>query len=403
MLPNREPDVTKKYQLTNLTNNNNKWWTIKWWKAERIAEIQYGRVGQACVRPAIKKDIGQKQFDKLIRDREKPKEEGAYKEITTGIKVNRIADTSGLSQKLVRRIENIFKAANENIHGFLNSRIEDLAPEQIDKGKQQLQILFSAFADYKKKENKTNEERLIEEARIYYEAIPSHLPYKINALNVAINLGKNLAEEEDKLEALAAALKSSTIATAGGSILDQLGCKMEEVTAEEFAFAEKYFNDTKKHAEYRSLKVKEVWKVEIPQERKYFLENPVQTNIKTLWHGTRNPFVRNIARTGLKKPKIEGYSRLFGFGVYLADVSTKSINYCGYDSEKYLFLVDCALGKTYNTDSYLNWTEMKVGYDSIFAEAGKPIKGSYNNHLNYNEYVTFSERQQTIKYLVVVE
>ena len=407
MIPNRDADVVKRYQLTNLLNNNNKWYTLRWWKNEEIVEITYGRVGQACVRPAIKENITQKKFDKLCADREKPKEEGQYKEIKTGVQQIITSDTAGLSTDLVKRITTIFQAANENIATYLNTSISDLAPEQIAQGKLQLAKLQQTFVNFETNKHYTKNkyiDELIEQARIYYEYIPSKLPAKINALNVALNLAKNLSDEEDKLLQLEAAVSSYKVSTGGGSLLDQLGCKLTPVSSNEFRFVEKYFNDTKKHNEYKHLNVKEVWSVEIPQERENFNACGIG-NIKLLWHGTNPKNVKHILhKKGLIIPNYAANGSLFSRGIYLADVCTKSIHYAGYDKEKYLFLADARLGKQYYTRTLLNSpSEVPKEYNSVFAEAGVPIRGVYAGSLKFSEYVLYKPEQQTIKYLVVIE
>lgn len=406
-LPDRNPDVIKRWQLTNLTENNNKWYTLKWWKAEEIAEITYGRVGQPCARPAIKENINQRKFEKLCADREKPKEEGTYKEIKTGVQQVIKADTSGLSDKLVKRITAIFQAANESIHTYLNTNISDLAPEQIAKGKLQLAELQKTFTKFEEHMHYTKNmysDELIEQARIYYEYIPSKLPYKIDALSVAVNLAKNLANEEDKLQQLEAAVTSYSISTGGGNILDQLGCSIEPANDGEYDKIVKYFNDTKKHYQYRRMNVQEVWKLEVPQEKKEFASFPVQSNIKLLWHGTADRNVRHICRTSLIIPKYHSNGSLFGRGIYFADVATKSLNYAGGGNEKYLFLADVILGKQYNTSKFIDAGEsIPKGYDSLFAEAGKHIKGVWAGKLEHNEFVIFQKQQKALRYLVVIK
>lgn len=402
-IPARDADVVKKYQLTNLINNNNKYWSIEWWKSEAIAQIIYGRVGQVCVRPAIKENITEAKFNKLLRDREKPKTEGTYKEIIMGTKVVTKSDTTGLSDKLINRIHAIFKAANESIDSFLNVNVADLSPDQILKGKTQLGNLFKSYNNYQRNAGKFKDD-LIEQARVYYELIPTKLGHKIDALNVAINLGKNAADEEDKLEQLEAAYASYKVSVSGGSLLDQVGCILSEVSTDEFQFAKKYFEETKRHAEHKHLTVKEVWKVEIPQERKYFLDFPKKDNIKTLWHGTAERNVKHILhKKGLIIPSYASNGSMYGRGIYFADVCTKSINYCGYSKEKYLFLTDVVLGKQYKTNNTLNWTKCQNGYDSVFAGSDKPMTGAYAGSLRFNEYIVYKPEQQTIKYLLVIE
>lgn len=398
MLPSRNPDVVKNYQLTNLTNNNNKWWKIEWWIAEQIANITYGRVGQDCARPALKTGIDQRKFDKLIRDREKPKDEGTYREVKVGQVVATNADTSGLSNKLVNRIQRILAAANENIGNFLLGGVENLSLDQIAEGKEQLQKIVAA------KSKKLKDAELLHLVQHYYNLIPTKLPYKIDPMYVVNNLVTNAADEEDKLLQLEAAIQGVKISTSGGSLLDQLGCKLWDVDAAEYDAAVNYYTTTQRHAG-RDAKVKEVWRVEIPVERTAFEQHPVKTNIKRLFHGTRDANVRHILRSGLIIPKNAANGSMYGRGIYLADVSTKSLGYCGYsyqNNEKYMFLVDAKLGNMYTTHSTGSWTEPPKGYDSIFAPAGKQ-NGAYSGYLGFNEYMVYRKEQQSIQYLLVLE
>lgn len=400
-IPNREADVIKKYQLTNLVNNNNKWWTIEWWKAEKITRVTYGRVGQDCARPAFKDGIDEKKFNAMLRKREKPQEEGTYKEIIVGQKVAANYSTDGLSQKLVSRINKIFAAANENIGNFLTINVDNLSLDQLEAGKDALADIVRLHSSYKKR--LVSDAELIAGAEKYYNLIPSKLPAKIKPLEVSLNLANNAADEEDKLQQLVAAVSGLKVAKAGGSILDQLGCKMEEADFPEFKFAEKYFNDTKRHYDRSQYKVKEVWRVEIPQERKAFNEFPVRDNIKTLWHGTRDANVRHILRkTGLIIPRYAANGSMYGRGIYLANISTKSLGYCGYGNEKYLFLIDAILGNQYVTYSTGSWIDAPKGYHSVYAPAGKQ-NGAYSGYLGFDEFILYKPEQQTIKYLVVVE
>lgn len=392
MLPSREPDVIKKYQLTNLINNNNKWWTIKWWKQEQLAEIQYGRVGQACVRPALKKDIGEKQFNKLIRDREKPKEEGTYKEIILATKPITKADTTGLPAKVVKRIETIFRAANDSIVGFLSVSLDTMSLDQIDAGKQQLLKILDAA-------DKVKEKELIELVTAYYNLIPTKLSYKINASAVAKNLVDSGADEEDRLNQLAAAIKGQTIAEHGGSLLDQIGCTLTEVDSTVF---NNLSSDFKKTLNGHSYNVVEAYELLNKIDRERYEKCGID-NIKRLYHGTKAEFARHILAQGLKLPKVGGYQRLFGHGIYFASQVAKSLGYISsFNNESYIFVNDVKMGKEMIVDKALYNGLTDSNYHSIYAQAGKRIDGVWRGSLNYEELIVFKEEQQTMKYLLVI-
>jgi poly [ADP-ribose] polymerase 2/3/4 len=408
LIPNREPDEFKKFQCTMLGENSNKWYNLEFWKVEQTVRITFGRVGLACVKPAVKQGITQKKFDKLVSDRLKKRTDGTqYFEVD----LHQIAKKSAafnftLDSIVNKRIKKIFDEANESIAGFLSVAVDSLSVAQIDKGKNKLKEIVDFYSVYENN-NKKHKDGFLSLAEQYYQLIPTKLPYKIDPLQVAINLVKNADTEEDKLQQLAAAISTLNVKTdSTSSIFDYLGAILEPVDDKIFKLISEKVLNTRKHSGYERLKVLEIYSVLIPQERKRFEECDID-NVELLYHGTNPSNIRHILnKYGLKIPSYPSNGSAFGLGTYFADVSTKSLNYCGYKKEKYLFLADVKLGKQYKTNSTLNWIKFPdrlSDYHSIWAEEGNRLNGLWNNTLQYSEYIIFNSTQQTLRYLVITE
>ena len=100
---------------------------------------------------------------------------------------------------------------------------------------------------------------------------------------------------------------------------------------------------------YQTRQVQEIFRVERTGENERFrdVEN---SDRRLLWHGSRTTNFAGILSQGLRiappEAPVSGY--MFGKGVYLADISTKSANYCHpWDSDDtgLLLLCEAELGK----------------------------------------------------------
>merc|ERR1712223_796099 len=104
------------------------------------------------------------------------------------------------------------------------------------------------------------------------------------------------------------------------------------------------------HTQY-SLQIEEIFKVSRKGEAKRFKPFKALPNRKLLWHGSRTTNFAGILSQGLRiappEAPVTGY--MFGKGVYFADMSSKSANYCfATPSNPYGLLLMCevALGNS---------------------------------------------------------
>ena len=192
-----------------------------------------------------------------------------------------------------------------------------------------------------------------------------------------------------------------------------------------------------------TLRVDKVFKVERFGEADRFASDPcwMAENRKMLWHGSRLSNWASILKNGLriapKEAPVTGY--MFGKGVYFADSSSKSANYCFATEDEpdgLLVLCDVALGKQYKRleAQYEACSKCKKkGFDSTWGvgqhaplltttfpdgsvipsgklednkaslELAKEDNPRGNPSLLYNEYIVYRESQLLMKYIVHVK
>ncbi|KAL2068412.1 hypothetical protein VTL71DRAFT_16510 [Oculimacula yallundae] len=224
------------------------------------------------------------------------------------------------------------------------------------------------------------------------------------------------------------------------------GLGMEEMTplkrdSTEFTELKKYLVETRGATHTANYHVDQIFRIERQGEKDRFDSSPFAgppRDRRLLWHGSRTTNFGGILSQGLRiappEAPVSGY--MFGKGIYLADMSSKSANYCcSHISNGHVLLLLCEaeLGdpKQELTDAsytagedakakgmFSTWgmgmTGPKVWKD---AEAIHPsLKGVQipdvssppghtgvpNAYLMYNEYITYDVSQVRLRYLLRV-
>jgi len=210
-----------------------------------------------------------------------------------------------------------------------------------------------------------------------------------------------------------------------------LHCKISplEVDDPTFVTLEKMVGGTHAptHADWK-LDVKGIFSLERPGEK--LRNSPFQClpNRRLLWHGSRTSNFIGILAQGLriapKEAPRTGY--MFGKGIYFADLSSKSAQYCHATKDNpygLLLLADVALGNMHEKleAEYLDrapkyfhsvWgrgkmaptQESKVDVDGCDAYLGPArVTDVESSSLNYNEFIVYDVGQVLLKYLVLVK
>lgn len=105
-------------------------------------------------------------------------------------------------------------------------------------------------------------------------------------------------------------------------------------TTKEYKLLESYLQGTKGSTHSFDYQVEDIFRIERDGEFDRFDQseygNIKNSNRKLLWHGSRATNFGGILSTGLRiappEAPVSGY--MFGKGIYLADMSSKSANYC---------------------------------------------------------------------------
>lgn len=170
---------------------------------------------------------------------------------------------------------------------------------------------------------------------------------------------------------------------------------------------EKSKNDMHGHR-VKNSKVLNVYRVSLGSQQKAFEKAEKEIgNVHLLWHGTRVANALSIMSKGLLMPKVSPGQKagaMFGDGLYFANQSSKSLQYCdglfwasGTDVKDkiYMFLASVAVGKYQVPKSSLE-KRLKQGYDSFWAKAGK-------SGVRNDEIIVFKPEQVRLDYLLEIK
>lgn len=130
------------------------------------------------------------------------------------------------------------------------------------------------------------------------------------------------------------------------------GLCLEEMTvldhkSNEFTVLEEYLNISRGATHHINYEVQDIFRIERQGEVKRFEDSQyskIESDRRLLWHGSRSTNYGGILSQGLRiappEAPVSGY--MFGKGIYLADMSSKSANYCcAYISNGHALLLLC--------------------------------------------------------------
>ncbi|KAM0328806.1 hypothetical protein ACHAQA_005220 [Verticillium albo-atrum] len=211
----------------------------------------------------------------------------------------------------------------------------------------------------------------------------------------------------------------------------------------EFKELSNYLTETRGDTHYiKYKKVEQIFRIERKGELERFNKldvSKVGSDKRLLWHGSRTTNFGGILSQGLRiaPPEAPSTGYMFGKGIYLADMSSKSANYCCHhqsDNTALLLLCEAELGdpmqkltnSSYNAGTSAKqqgllstWGQGSTG-PSKWKDAGdvhaslKGIKmpdlseapgatNVANANLLYNEFITYDVSQVRLRYLLRVK
>lgn len=189
---------------------------------------------------------------------------------------------------------------------------------------------------------------------------------------------------------------------------------------------------SEKHSKL-AFKIEEIFEIERDGDEDRFQEHKKCSNRWLLWHGTPVVNVASILKYGLKinpSPNVTITGKMFGRGIYFADMSSKAAMFLGRRSNgkaATLLLCEVALGESYEVtrklDANFSREDLPANKDSLKArgfvfpegelifEDGIKVPCGYqqeeseeefDSDVNFNEFIIFDETRVKIRYLVQI-
>lgn len=336
-------------------------------------------------------------------------------EVKKQVTVKIAVDTSTYDPIVSKLVDQLIE---ENVHSITsmtsikltaNGFATELGPvtsSHVDKARKVLDDLNDLVdKDGKLKEDSKD---VIKLNSLFFSLIPKPFSRKISTTDMILG-AQALQNEYDILDQLAAGVQmGAAMSQNTAAKMNALGTDLELLTdKKEIKRITDYIVDSKadnhKGSDVWGYKVKQVFKIRIPDERsRYDAIVKKYGSVQEVFHGSANSNLLSILKSGLIIPKSNAphvCGRMHGDGVYGAINSTKSLNYSvGYwggrktkYANNFLFLADFAMGKTYKTQN-TNPKGAPSGYDSVWAQKGRSL---YNDEL-----IVYTLPQCTLKYLV---
>ncbi|KAK1965331.1 PARP-domain-containing protein [Colletotrichum sublineola] len=284
-------------------------------------------------------------------------------------------------------------------------------------------------------------------SNLYYSLIPH--AFGRNRPPV-IQDGATLKKEVDLLDSLSDMKIASDLMKIDRKVHDvhpadrqYQGLGMNEMTpvdrkSSEFSLLSEYLQGSKGETHHINYKIEDIFRIERQGELERFEKSQfssIESDRRLLWHGSRVTNFGGILSQGLRiaPPEAPATGYMFGKGIYLADMSTKSANYCNsYASggQALLLLCEAELGdpmQKLTSSSYTagesarangmwsTWGQGRIG-PSQWKDAGcvnpslngvkmpdvsvKPGDTNIANaYLQYNEYIVYDLAQVRLRYL----
>lgn len=422
----------KKYSLTNLGNNNNKFWNVTLYDDGTVTSV-WGRQGKTS-QSKTWHGVGRSWMEKKIREKEKK----GYRENltvegsgTVTAKTVANANLKDIARKQIKHtnplvanlIDYFVKVNAHNIMSATGGKIQFdtssatfkttqgiVIPEQIDRAR----VLLSDLSDMVAVQNWCDpdfEEALNE----YLSLIPRDFGMKRMSPEDILPDENECMKENDLLDGLAASFAGVVAPKKKTAAKKKTAPKVFEmdlfkvVDKKVIAKISKFFEKSKKrgHHGVYDMHVKDVYAMKITTMKIAFDGVSGKLgNVMQLWHGTKASNLLSIFRQGLVIPPSSSphcTGRMYGNGVYFSSISTKALNYAtnfwggsGSTDRTFMFLADVAMGKPYMAGSGWGSHYPMSGTNSTWAKGGS--SGVIND-----EMIVYKLNQANLVYLVEFE
>jgi poly [ADP-ribose] polymerase len=446
----KEFEVVKKavLQVTDLKNNNNKYYAIELHSAKKKFRVftHYGRTDDLNSNPNAgmrenrffdSADEAEKIYGKIYAEKTSPRK--GYKEVSLASskigssksvgsssgeidaktiaklaeKAPKVASTFVLARPVQELVADLYAVATNALTSTLNVNITANGIEtplgvltlgQIEKGQD---VLNKLIVETHKKVKKHDELSAL--TGDFYTLIPHRLGRTREAIEASIiDTAAKCKEKEETLQLMRDMLNvngdpSVLMNSEIEGKYKALGCEIELLEGSRFQEIQKHLKDSLRKRS--SITVKTIYAIKRKGEVERF--DTKVGNEKLLFHGSSPKNWVGILSRGLLLPKTVvtlGVHRTdagwLGNGIYFGSEACTAMGYAGYGmtgkrNSRFLTVANVALGKskvytkiTYGIDA------APAGFDSCH---GKPGGGS---QFADNEFVVYRQEQQRLDYLV---
>lgn len=392
------------------SDNNNKFYEMIYEGGSNFT-VKYGRVEKTSI--TISKSIS--EWTSVYRE----KVNKGYDDISEMVAVETTEVTQTVSTdsqykeiaiaSLKKFIDLMRSYTNDLVKKTYSVKADKVSPKQVEEA----QKILDDLKQLDEKDQKAINDKLIE----LYKIIPRSMSNVRSHLLPSLDLSKAIDQEQDNLDAMTLQVKmmqkeadkakksKSTKKTKADepvlqTFIEAMGISMDDADA-----------NGKKNFQYildqlKGRKIEGIFSVDKPEENIKFedwLKEQSDKSTRYLIHGTRCTSVIPILREGLKIRPVGNFQfsgKVYGDGNYFSEVTSKSLNYTGYDKDQILLVYEVHTGNPYTYDGWyrgnsfsLNYAELKKrGYDSTYVKAG--------NGLLNSEIIAYKEQQCRIKYII---
>lgn len=383
--------------------NNNKYYRMT--ENGNSFNVEFGRIGSSSQKTSYPMSKWNTKFNEKIRKGytdqthlfaiEVTKEKDKYEEISDSI-----------IKEIVDRLQRMAKNAISENYTISSSKVTQA---MIDEASSKI-LLLSGTED-------------VEEFNKYLMDLFRVIPRKMSKVSNYLVKSKDemeriLENEQDLLDVMRGQVVQNDIENKNEeevekinkTILDIMGIKIEKISKKD----ESIIKDNLEHSKDKYYNAWKVTNLKTQEKFNKFVKEENISNIKLLWHGSRNENWWNIMNTGLVlRPNAIITGKMFGHGIYFAPKAQKSIGYTslsgsywasGSSNSAFMSLYEVAYGNPYNVYSF----DSKY-YDFNYDKLQNNSKGSHclhahsGNMLRNDEIIVYKEAQLTIKYLVEIK
>lgn len=370
---------------------------------------EYGRLGKGTPRQQARYFhslySAQDEFHNIVR---KKKAKG-YVEVETDDTSNSVQqvqiknqkkpkqqELSQIKDKVLQFIGGLYTYSTSYLVKAIQTPLGKLSANQVAKGLQVLekieQELDSGNTFMSTYEQLSNE---------FYSIVPFVFGTRVDVRQMRIDDYQKLNDRKDLLGIMSSVVKvQDSLEKTLEEKYKALNIKLKHLSTrtKEYKRLVDYVNNTKSQHHHIHFNITNIFEVEDMTGYNSF--NPYKVSTMELFHGTRNENILNILQQGLlPKPKSAVHTgSMFGSGIYFADQSSKSANYCSgfgavHNDKYYLFVCEVATGKVKDYENAQPQLHAAPrGYNSV-----RGVKG---RSLLHNEYIVYNANQVKIRYII---